>query len=380
MELRRTGANILGAPGATGHPGSRPPSSHSAASNWPPFDTEPPPHPSSRTMPIGLMNHTSSMPTLIEHPDAALMPNQVATLSNVRLKRPGKAPENVPKAVWSDGCAHMGDDSWPAASVPLLVFTGNRKPEVSYREEVKFSLREDKYINFGLQLRCGRGDHYAGGTVGIVYSPDKSEAVPGMEGQLAMIIDLTVMQDNTIVVTAVGDLPFTVLQAWKPRGLRGLQIAFVDVEKVAPQLDVIPETCRIEKGLCTFYELLTACPRILEMLASPGPFTVFAPTDEAFAALNVSMDELLSHGPRLEALLLSHICKGKIALEAMYSGRTIRAMDGSMLTVTFVRWPRGGPAVNDVPAEHMDILCRNGVVHSLVRVLVPDPTSATRRK
>ena len=57
------------------------------------------------------------------------------------------------------------------------------------------------------------------------------EVQPGDQGQLATILDLVVQPDNSVIVTAIGDLDCTVVRTWMPRGLRGLQLAFVDVHK-----------------------------------------------------------------------------------------------------------------------------------------------------
>jgi uncharacterized surface protein with fasciclin (FAS1) repeats len=252
----------------------------------------------------------------------------------------------------------------------LFVFTGRRdRPRPAFREEFKFHLREDKYISYAIRLRCGGGDRYGGGTIGLVYSTDRREIAPGEEGQLATVLDLEVQKDNSVLVTCVGDLPFQVMRAWLPRGLRGLQMALVDVHKVAPRLQPILQTCAMEPDMQRFAEVLKGLPGIAQMLASPGPFTVFVPMTRSF---DLSPEEMLAN-PRLEGVVRCHICADHTPLEAMYSGRPLHAIDGTLLIVTFSQWPRGGPRVNDIPIEHMDIQCSNGVIHLIDGVLTPVP-------
>jgi len=284
--------------------------------------------------------------------------------------RPGPHPEAQPQAVWTDSIQHLGDDEWPVNAVPLFVFTGQRdRPRPGYREEIKFRLREDKYINFAIRLRCGGGDRYMGGSIGLMYSEERREVMPGEEGQLATILDIVVQLDNSIQVTCVGDLPFRVMRAWLPRGLRGLQMALVDVMKVAPRLQPILQTCESEPDMQLFAEVLKGVPGMADLLSGPGPFSVFVPMRRSF---DLSAQELLAN-PRLESVVRCHISTTHVPLEAMYSGRPLQAIDGTLLIVSFGQWPRGDPMVNDIPIEHMDIQCSNGVIHLIDGVLTPKP-------
>lgn len=328
-----------------------------------PIDMGAPAPPSGRT---GIM-HSGSAPTLT--PKYAPYEN-VPALKNVRMIRPGPNPEAQPAAVWTDSVQHLGDELWPVNAVPLFVFTGQRdRPRPGYREEVKFTLREDKYINFAVRLRCGGGDKYMGGSVGLMYSEDRREVQPGEEGQLATILEIVVQLDNSICVTCVGDLPFRVLRAWLPRGLRGLQMALVDVMKVAPRLQPILQACESEPDMQLFAAVCNGCPDIADLLRGPGPFTAFVPMNDSF---DLTPEELLAN-PRLASVIRSHISITHVPLEAMYSGRPLQALDGTLLIVSFGQWPRGDPMVNDVPIEHMDIQCSNGVIHLINGVITPKP-------
>jgi uncharacterized surface protein with fasciclin (FAS1) repeats len=208
-----------------------------------------------------------------------------------------------------------------------------------------------------------------GGSIGLMYSADRREIAPGEDGQLATVLDIIVQTDKSVLVTCIGDLPFRVMRAWLPRGLRGLQMALVDVAKVAPRLQPILQCCETEPDMQLFFEVLKGLPDIAQLLAGPGPFTLFVPMSGSF---DLTAEELLAN-PRLESVVRCHISATHVPLEAMYSGRPLHAIDGTLLVVSFTQWPRGGPRVNDIPIEHMDIQCSNGVIHLISGVITPSP-------
>lgn len=248
---------------------------------------------------------------------------------------------------------------------------------------MRFVLNEEKYISFGIRLRCGGGDRYRGGTIGLIHSPGRSEAAPGDEGQLATIVDIIAMPDNTLVVDVVGDLPFTVLKAWMPRGYRGLQVGHIQCQARPSPVEAIMQTLASEPDFTVFARLLQeGAPKLAEALSIPGAgrqFTVFAPTNQSwFEAFHGAQEEELLAMPDLEQLLCTHVVEGKLPCETLYSGRTIRSLCGTVLEAKFTRWPRGDPRINDVPIEHMDIAVSNGVVHSLNGVLISKPVPTRR--
>jgi len=327
--------------------------------------------------------YTDKAPTLEPYTGPA---QNIPVLRKVQQRRFKGPPEQVPKAIWSDSVAHLQpEEEWPLHAVPLFIFGGIDRPRPSFREEVKFTLRHDKYVTFALRLRCGTGDHYMGGTVGLLHNPQREEALVGDEGQLATILDLVVQPDNSVIVTAIGDLDCTVARTWMPRGLRGLQLAFVDVHRhQVPALQPILTTCHEEPGFALFGQLVAKAPGFQEVAQAldggDAPFTVFVPQDtELLSALGGGSLEEMLQVPYLQAVLACHIIRGKIPFEALYSGRTVKAIDGTVLMVTFMQWPRGGPCINEIPGGHMDIYCSNGIVHSIKGVLMPAPRSNQRR-
>jgi len=265
-------------------------------------------------------------------------------------------------------------------SVPLFVFQPEDLPKIAYREEVQFKLTSEVYVTFALRLRCGIGDHYGGGSVGIV-SSDGHEVLPGTPGQLIMVTSTEAHPDNSVVVEAVGDLPFIVKRSWCPRGTRGMQFAFVEVQPVSVRNLSIVEACQEDEHLSLFAKLVQAVPNFADAFATQrGPFTVFVPTNDVLQQHGLT-EESLRHisSEQLETLLRCHTCLGKFPLESMYAGRTLKTLNSSVLMMGFARWPRLGPRVNDVPCESMDLMCVNGVIHVVEGLLggasVPDRPS-----
>jgi uncharacterized surface protein with fasciclin (FAS1) repeats len=377
--LQRVGANILGA-GVPGD-GSRTPSvagssrgdgrvtpgALSVTSSR--DDAVPPAAPPSVTR-SGRLYSDATCPQLgVDVPFA----QNLTALKGIRKHRMQPSFEDIPQAVWSDGCQHLAnEDTWPSHGIPIFIFCGRDRPRPNLREQFKFVIRDEAYVNFLVRMRCGAGDRYAGGSIGLVHSPDRRESSAGCEGQMVMITDMIVNNDSSVIVTAVGDLEFRVLQAWIPRGMQGIQMAHVELAKRTTHLDPILETCDLEPALTRFGSLLRSVPSIEQTLQQAGPFTVFVPSAEALsAALDGVPEAALS--ARLEAILRCHICEGKVAQIAMYSGRVLKAIDGTVLTLTFGHWPRGDPRINGVPVEQMDVMCTNGIIHGLSAMLTPNP-------
>ena len=110
---------------------------------------------------------------------------------------------------------------------------------------------------------------------------------------------------------------------------------------------------------------------LVDTLNSAGPFTVFAPTDDAFAKLpEVTVDKLLKDVPKLTAILTYHVLSGKVmAADVMkMDGKTARTVNGADLKIT----TQGGVNLNgSVHVTKTDIDCSNGVIHVVDAVLMP---------
>ena len=110
---------------------------------------------------------------------------------------------------------------------------------------------------------------------------------------------------------------------------------------------------------------------LFDDLREDGPFTVFAPTDEAFAKIPAAdLAALLKPANRdaLKKLLTLHVVPGRLTADALISHGSPRTLNGAKLTVAA---NRHGLAINEATVIKADIPCRNGLIHVIDRVLMP---------
>jgi uncharacterized surface protein with fasciclin (FAS1) repeats len=108
---------------------------------------------------------------------------------------------------------------------------------------------------------------------------------------------------------------------------------------------------------------------LVDTLNGPGPFTVFAPTNEAFAALPAGLlDKLLlpANKETLTKILTYHVVAAKVMATDVKPG-AVATVEGSDITIT----TEGGVKVNDANVTATDVEASNGVIHVIDAVLVP---------
>jgi len=117
---------------------------------------------------------------------------------------------------------------------------------------------------------------------------------------------------------------------------------------------------------------------LVQTLKSPGPFTVFAPTDSAFAALpKGTVESLLKDVPKLTAILTYHVVPGRVqAADVMKMTRSgpaeAKTVQGQPVTLTTQGILSKSVLVNDAKVVKADIQATNGVIHVIDRVILPD--------
>ncbi len=109
---------------------------------------------------------------------------------------------------------------------------------------------------------------------------------------------------------------------------------------------------------------------LVETLKGEGPFTVFAPTDEAFAALGTTVEDLLKpeNKDKLIAVLTYHVIAGEVMSTALIDDSTPATVQGSTVTVNL----ENGAMINDAKVVTADVDASNGVIHVIDKVLVPE--------
>ena len=124
-----------------------------------------------------------------------------------------------------------------------------------------------------------------------------------------------------------------------------------------------------------FNTLVTAVKAagLVDTLKSPGPFTVFAPTDEAFAKLpKGELDMLLKDIPKLKSILIFHVVDGKLMASDLVNHEYLQSLQGGELRIDASRWHmHRHMKVNGANIVKPDIAADNGVCHAIDTVLMP---------
>ncbi len=106
---------------------------------------------------------------------------------------------------------------------------------------------------------------------------------------------------------------------------------------------------------------------LVDTLKGPGPFTVFAPTDEAFAKVpKADLDALLKDKAKLTAVLTYHVLPGKVMAADVKPG-AVKTVNGQSLTIATA----GGVKVDSAKVTATDIVASNGVIHVIDSVVMP---------
>ena len=107
---------------------------------------------------------------------------------------------------------------------------------------------------------------------------------------------------------------------------------------------------------------------LVDTLKGAGPFTVFAPTDDAFAKTpKAQLDALLADKAKLTAVLTYHVVSGAVMSKDVKAGM-VKTVQGSSLTVSTM----GGVKVDGANVTSVDIIADNGVIHVIDSVVLPN--------
>jgi len=120
----------------------------------------------------------------------------------------------------------------------------------------------------------------------------------------------------------------------------------------------------------SFNTLVTAVQAagLVDTLNSAGPFTVFAPTDAAFAALPPgTLDALLADKALLTKVLTYHVVKGEYLAEDVVQKKRLTTVESEQIIIDITN----GVKVNGANVIQTDIKCSNGVIHVIDKVILP---------
>jgi uncharacterized surface protein with fasciclin (FAS1) repeats len=136
-------------------------------------------------------------------------------------------------------------------------------------------------------------------------------------------------------------------------------------EAMAEEADIV-DTAVAAGSFNTLAAALEAAG-LVETLKGEGPYTVFAPTDEAFAAVGQeTIDALLANEEALTAVLTYHVVSGEVTSDMIEPGAVATVQGGEVELAT-----EGGVTVNDANVTAADVQASNGVIHVIDAVLIP---------
>jgi uncharacterized surface protein with fasciclin (FAS1) repeats len=124
----------------------------------------------------------------------------------------------------------------------------------------------------------------------------------------------------------------------------------------------------IKAGSFTTLVAAVKAAGLVETLKGKGPFTLFAPNDEAFAKLPAgTVDALLKDIPKLKKILTYHVVSGKVMAADVSKMSSANTVEGSAVKIHAAQ----GVQINDSKVTTADIAADNGVIHVIDAVLMP---------
>jgi uncharacterized surface protein with fasciclin (FAS1) repeats len=124
----------------------------------------------------------------------------------------------------------------------------------------------------------------------------------------------------------------------------------------------------VDAGSFTTLVAAVEAAGLVDTLKGEGPFTVFAPTDDAFAALpEGTVEGLLADPDALASILTYHVVAGKVMSTDLSDGMTAATVNGADVTIK----TEGGVMVNDAAVTAADVEASNGVIHVIDKVILP---------
>jgi uncharacterized surface protein with fasciclin (FAS1) repeats len=142
--------------------------------------------------------------------------------------------------------------------------------------------------------------------------------------------------------------------------------AVVAARPAAAEKDIV-ETAVAAGNFTTLAKALTAAG-LVDTLKGDGPFTVFAPTDEAFAKLPAgTLEALLQDKAKLTKILTYHVVPGKVMASDVVKLKEAKTVEGDEISIN----ASNGVTVDNARVVKTDIVASNGVIHVIDSVLMP---------
>ena len=158
--------------------------------------------------------------------------------------------------------------------------------------------------------------------------------------------------------------------------------AAMEDEAMADEVGTIVDVAASTEGFATLVAAVQAAG-LVETLSSDGPFTVFAPTDDAFAAaleaLGLTAEELLADTDTLTAVLTYHVVAGEVPSSTVVTldGESVETVNGAAVTIGV---DGDAVTVNEANVVAVDVEASNGVIHVIDSVLLPPADEAAEEE
>jgi uncharacterized protein YegP (UPF0339 family)/uncharacterized surface protein with fasciclin (FAS1) repeats len=131
----------------------------------------------------------------------------------------------------------------------------------------------------------------------------------------------------------------------------------------------------VEAGGFTTFVAAVQAAELVKTLKGKGPYTIFAPNDEALAKLPAgTVDGLLKNIPKLRAILMYHIVIGKFTVDEIGQMQSMKTFQGQEIKIDAAHWwtSHWNPLVNDAHIINTDVVTDNGIIQVLNGVLMPN--------
>jgi len=140
------------------------------------------------------------------------------------------------------------------------------------------------------------------------------------------------------------------------------------------ELKDIVDTAVAAGNFTTLAKALQAAD-LVTTLKGKGPFTVFAPTDQAFAKLPAgTLDALLKDIPKLKGILTYHVVAGKVTASKVAKLKTAKTVNGAAISID----TKDGVKINGATVTTADVEASNGVIHIIDTVILPPEKGAAK--
>ena len=148
--------------------------------------------------------------------------------------------------------------------------------------------------------------------------------------------------------------------------IASLAVTEVVLHAAEPTKDIVDTA--VAAGSFTTLAVALQAAGLVETLKGPGPFTVFAPTDQAFAKLPAgTLEALLKDKAKLTAVLTYHVVPGRVMAADVVTLTQARTVEGQNLQISTM----GGVKVDAANVITTDIVASNGVIHAIDSVISP---------